>query len=266
MNNFTSFLRFISLGTIDLESGKSSWANIKVLVAAIVLALGFRSFAYQHYRIPTGSMINTLLVGDFLFVNKFAYGYGRYSFPFSSLDSLYGWFDGRIWGSMPKRGDVVVFRSKHDKYTDYIKRVIGLPGDKIQFIDGVIYLNDQALPREKTGIYEYEDTDGYMHRTTSYKETLPNGHSYTTLAEPHGSPLDNTGVYYVPEGHIFGVGDNRHRSGDSRILSGIGFIPYESIVGQASFRFLSFDYKTQILNPISWVKGIRIDRFLTTIN
>src|SRR4030088_337502 len=176
---------------------------IRLLVHAGIIALVIRTFLFQPFNIPSGSMKATLLVGDYLFVSKYSYGYSHYSLPLSPR-----LFSGRILGSEPQRGDVVVFRLPKDDSTDYIKRVIGLPGDRIQMIDGVLNINGEPVKRER--IEDFIETEGgrTVSRVKRWRETLPNGVSYTTLDLVDNGFYDNTPVYQVPEGHYFMMGDN----------------------------------------------------------
>ena len=204
--------------------------SIKILVYAVLIAVTVRTFAFEPFNIPSGSMIPTLLVGDYLFVSKYTYGYSRFSLPLG-LPLI----PGRIFSKAPERGDVVVFKLPRDNKTDYIKRVVGLPGDRIQVKDGILYINDQAVPRRQ--IEDYVPEDGPP--VPQFIETLPNGRSYHVLdATPNGA-LDNTGVYTVPVGHYFMMGDNRDNSLDSRVLTNVGYVPEENLVGRAEFLFFS---------------------------
>jgi len=195
-----------------------AWAeNIKTIGYALLIALVIRTFLFQPFNIPTGSMIPTLLIGDYLFVSKFTYGYSQHSFPLSP-----GLFNGRILGSEPERGDIAVFKLPTDNRTDYIKRVIGLPGDEIQMRNSILYINGAAVPRERIEDFVERDSRGNVRRTSQYMETLPNGVSYATLDRFSNGVGDNTGVYRVPEGHYFMMGDNRDNSTDSRVPSAVG--------------------------------------------
>jgi signal peptidase I len=219
----------------DKQGEDGGWREtVKVIVHALILAMIVRIFFFQPFNIPSGSMKSTLLVGDYLFVSKLSYGYSRYSFPF-------GWpaFSGRVFGADPKRGDVAVFKLPRDNSTDYIKRVIGLPGDEVQVRQGVLYLNGTAVPRRPTGTFVDIEDDGVRRTVQAFQETLPNGVTYTVLdAEPNG-PFDNTNVYKVPPGHFFMMGDNRDNSTDSRVLSQVGYVPRDNFVGRADFLFFS---------------------------
>lgn len=239
--------------------------NVVTISAAVILALFFRSVAFEPFNIPSGSMIPGLLVGDFLFVEKYAYGYSRYSFPFGSQDILYKDFKGRIWAGTPKRGDVVVFRGPRDPWQNYVKRVMGLPGDKLQVINGVVYINDKAIIQEEVGPYTYKDDDGSMRDAILYKEVLEDGRSHVVIREPEGSLSDNTDPYYVPEGYFFGMGDNRNRSLDSRFLAQFGYIPIENIVGRGFIKFFSVDTSVELTKPWKWPGALRFERFMTWI-
>jgi len=220
--------------------------GIKTVVYALLIAGVFRTLFFQPFWIPSGSMKDTLLIGDFLFVNKMAYGYSQHSCPFSLCP-----FPGRILGSEPERGDVVVFRHPVNN-SDFIKRVIGLPGDRVQVIDSVLYINGEEAVQTPAGIFEetFERQGpggnlplcqnpavglGGTCEKQRYIETLPGGATHDIL-DVRTSGLDNTPVYTVPEGHFFFMGDNRDNSTDSRVpqsASGVGFVPFENLIGRA---------------------------------
>jgi signal peptidase I len=216
--------------------------TIKVVVQALVIALVVRTFLFQPFNIPSGSLIPTLLIGDFLFVSKYTYGYSRYSFPYGNKLPA---FNGRIWAAEPKRGDIAVFKLPRDDEQDYIKRVIGLPNDRIQMIDGILHINGQPVKKEQVGSADGTAGAGYPERITYYRETLPSGVSYTIQELGiYGNKLGrNTAVYQVPPGHFFMMGDNRDNSLDSRDMSsqGVGYVPFENLVGRAEVIFFSVD-------------------------
>lgn len=207
---------------------------IRTVVYAVLIAVAFRALAFQPFNIPSQSMVPTLLVGDYLFVSKYSYGYSRHSLPFSP-----NIFSGRIFETRPARGDVAVFKTPEDNRTDYIKRIVGLPGDRIQTRDGVLYINDKAVKRELVGrpIY-YKGPTLQPVKVTEYREILPNGKSYSTYDESNYPMADNAGVYTVPAGHYFMMGDNRDNSSDSR-FGAVGFVPAENLVGRAEILFFS---------------------------
>lgn len=210
--------------------------TLRVLVYAVAIALLVRTFAFEPFNIPSGSMIPTLLIGDYLFVSKYAYGYSRYSLPLG-LPLI----PGRIFASAPERGDIAVFKLPRDNRTDYIKRVIGLPGDKIQVREGILYINGDAVPRRQIENYVLEDAPPGDLGIAQYIETLPNGRSYHVVEATETGTLDNTPVFTVPEDHLFVMGDNRDNSLDSRALTHVGFVPEVNLVGRAEFLFFSLD-------------------------
>ena len=234
--------------------------TIKVIVQALLLALVVRTLLFQPFSIPSGSMKSTLLIGDYLFVSKYSYGYSKYSLPFGLP-----LFSGRIMASEPTRGDIVVFKLPRDPSIDYIKRVIGLPGDKIQMIEGQLYINGQAVPHERIDDFIDTDEQGRKTRVERFRETLPNGVSYTTLNLTDSNYLDNTPVYEVPAGHYFMMGDNRDNSSDSRVLSNVGYVPFENLVGKAQVIFFSIAEGKAPWEVWSWPSSARWERWFTSL-
>ncbi len=234
--------------------------TVKVIVQALLIALVFRPFFYHPFNIPSGSMIPSLLVGDYLFVSKMSYGYSRFSFPLE-LPFL----KGRYWASEPERGDIAVFRLPRETGTDYIKRIIGLPGDKIQMTDGVLSINGKAVKRERVADYIGERAFGTPAKIKRYRETLPNGVSYFTLDLTDNGAKDTTGVYEVPPGHYFMMGDNRDNSTDSRFLNFVGFVPAENLIGRAEILFFSVDSESAAWEFWRWPWTLRFDRFFTRL-
>ena len=195
-----------------------------------------------------------------MFVSKASYGYSRHSIPFS-VDAIPG---DRIMFEEPERGDVAVFKLPRDGRTDYIKRIIGLPGDRIQMIGGILHINGQAVDRERLGEYVYQDTNGNYRHTVRYMETLPNGKRHLIIEVSDSREKDNTEVYTVPDGHYFAMGDNRDHSQDSRYIYDVGFIPRENLVGRAEFIFFSND--GAFLKFWEWPWTLRFSRFFDGIN
>jgi signal peptidase I len=233
--------------------------TLKTVFWAIVIALMVRTFAFEPFNIPSGSMIPSLLVGDYLFVSKFSYGYSKHSMPFS-LPII----PGRVFESEPERGDVVVFKLPSDTSQDYIKRVIGLLGDTIQVKEGRLYINNKIIERERIEDYILTDGGGRSAAVPQYIETLPNGRVHRIL-EMFGDqgPSDNTEAFTVPDGHFFMMGDNRDNSADSRAFpSRFRFVPIENLVGRAEFLFYSKDSS----QPVYDLGSIRFDRLFQGVN
>lgn len=217
-----------------MDKEESLVDTIKTIVYAILIAVVIRTFLYEPFKIPSGSMYPSLYVGDFLFVSKYTYGYSKHSFPFSI-----GMFNGRIWSDKPERGDVVVFKFPQDNRTDYIKRVIGLPGDKIKLENGRLYINGSLVEREQIDDFVLRDKYGNVERFRQYIETLPNGVEHKIIEVSDSELYDNVPELTVPEGNYFMMGDNRDRSDDSRV--NVGFVPFENLVGKARVLFFSYD-------------------------
>ncbi|HVZ00133.1 MAG TPA: signal peptidase I [Dongiaceae bacterium] len=255
------------------------WELAKTLIWAVLIAIVVRTFAFEPFNIPSGSMIPTLLIGDYLFVSKTAYGYSRFSFPWGLAP-----FHGRIWADEPKLGDVVVFRPPGDPDTDFIKRVVGLPGDRIQVKGGILQINGAPVKREK--IEDYIDTSsGEPIAVPQYIETLPNGVSHRIIeAAGDTGQLDNTPIYVVPQGDYFMMGDNRDNSNDSRVWKGyveppldqeisdpalldkVGFVPAENLIGPAKILFWSYDETFRGANPVTWATALRWRRLLELVH
>ncbi len=263
----------VKTGVSDKKEESSAFDLAIVLLEAVAIAIVIRIFLFQPFNIPSGSMIPTLLVGDYLFVSKYSYGYSRYSFPFG-LDL----FNGRILYSEPHRGDVIVFKTPKDNSTDFIKRLVGLPGDKIQMIDGVLNINGVPVKRERAGDKVEDVKCGYQFERMAvhqYRETLPDGRSYLTqkLSETckfdRNEAADNTEVFVVPPKHFFMMGDNRDDSADSRfaIGNGVGYVPEENLVGRARLLFFSIDEASASwFAPWRWPFEIRWSRIGNVIH
>ncbi len=257
---------------------RDSWGELlRTVIYAVIIAVGFRTFAYEPFNIPSGSMYPTLLYGDYLLVSKPAYGYSRHSLPFSIP-----LISGRILAGDVERGDVAVFKWPGDNRTDYIKRIVGLPGDTIQTINGALYINGEAVKRERIDDFRHPDTGRVFQQ---FRETLPNGVTYNTLnctyhftgqgfiRDCEQNRVDNAGPFEVPEGHYFAMGDNRDNSSDSRLLAppygrGVGYIPAENLVGRAEVLFFSTcgsECNAPLWKPWNWFSAARFDRFYDAI-
>jgi signal peptidase I len=232
--------------------------TVSVIVQALLLALVIRTLLFQPFSIPSGSMRPTLLEGDYLFVTKWAYGYSKHSLPFSPP-----LFEGRIWGSEPERGDVVVFKFPPDPSLDYIKRVIGMPGDTVQMRDGQLFLNGEAVQRELVDELDNPDITEMARPVEVWRETLPNGVSYDTLDLSPNSIGDNTREFQVPEGHYFMMGDNRDNSTDSRFS--VGYVPADHLVGRANIIFFSMSGGASPLEIWRWPSELRFSRLLNSV-
>ncbi len=246
--------------------------GLGTILGAMLIALLVRSLAYEPFNIPSESMMSRLLVGDYLFVSKWPYGYSRHSLPFG-LPPV----EGRLLSMLPERGDVVVFKSPRDNRTDFIKRVVGLPGDRVQMRDGQLILN--GVPVSRTRLADFQapaakgapciarsSDDGHVCTYTRYLEILPSGRGYEVLDAYRLGRGDDTAEFVVPEDHVFVMGDNRDNSADSRFpLSedGVGFVPVDNLVGKAAFMFFSTDGTAEIMKPWTWLDATRWSRIGT---
>ncbi len=243
-----------------LPEKEESGEFFKTAIIAVLLALVIRTFLFEPFNIPSGSMLPTLKIGDYLFVSKPTYGYSKASFPFGLA-----LFEGRQFAEEPARGDVAVFKLPTDTSIDYIKRVIGLPGETIQVIRGRLYINGVLVDREPVGLLQDENPGMYPVTMMEYIETLPDGTMHRIWEETDNGDLDNTEPFTVPAGHYFMMGDNRDNSQDSRVQSLVGFVPFENFVGRADLIFFSVDDTVSIFKPWTWFGGIRYDRILESI-
>jgi len=234
--------------------------NIKTLLFALLVAIFIRSLLYQPFYIPSSSMEPTLLIGDRIFVSKFKYGYSKHSFPFSPP-----FYNERIFQNNPERGDLVVFKTPADNRTDYIKRLIGLPGDTIQFINGDIFLNNMKIVKKKLDTKLKIRCGPLPFETDLFEETLPNGIKYIAAYRSSGT-MKNTDMYLVPKNHYFLLGDNRDCSKDSRYLSSVGYVNNINLVGKAELIFFSNDSIVgSIFSIWKWKDSFRINRLFKKI-
>jgi signal peptidase I len=238
----------------ETEDEKESDGLLNAILFAAIIAIVVRSFLFEPFSIPSGSMFPTLKVGDYLFVSKYSYGYSKYSFPLGVID-----FDGRIFEKSPERGDIVVFRKPYQEHIDYIKRVIGLPGDEIQMIDGQLHINGKLVPRDFIGM-ETISEDGVKQTYFKYIQNPPDTDIYHNIYElSDEEALDFTTRFKIPEGYFFAMGDNRDESLDSRAVASVGFVPMENLVGRASFFFFSVEpsaHKCQSEGSLALMKNM----------
>ena len=231
--------------------------NLKTIIGALIIAIIIRSFIFQPFYIPSSSMEPTLLIGDRIFVSKYTYGFSKHSFPFSPAI-----FDERIFYKKPKQGDLVVFKTPVDNRTDYIKRLIGLPGDEVQFIEGDIFINDKKILRKKVTTTDLVRCGEISFKVNVYEETLPNGKKYIAVYNEEGT-LQNTKKFKVPENHFFFLGDNRDCSKDSRYLGSVNSV---NLVGKAQMIFFSNDtVKGSLLKFWNLKNSFRTDRLFRKI-
>lgn len=250
-------------GLMTSKSKSGIGETVRTVIIAVLIALAVRTVAYEPFNIPSESMMPTLLVGDYLFIAKYTYGYSRYSLPFG-LPLI----SGRIFAKPAHRGDVVVFKLPSDDKTDYIKRIVGLPGDTIQVRDGLLYINGTPVKRQRIGDFLYHDRFGDVGEVPQYIETLPNGVSYHIIKIRTDPELDNTPVFHVPPGHYFAMGDNRDDSSDSRISpseGGVGYIPAANLEGKAEILFFSTNGKAHWWQFWLWPESLRFARFFKPI-
>jgi len=253
------------------KSATNEWVEtIIVVVQALLIAIVLRSFLYQPFSIPTASMQQTLMIGDYFVANKFVWGYGKHSFSlgrygdFALLDFELP-INNRIFGREPNRGDVAVFRPVPQNM-EYIKRVVGLPGDTVQVREGRLYINGVMVEREEIGKTIDTDSNGDSREVTVYRETFPEGSSHIIQEISDNAPLDNTSEYVVPAGHYFMMGDNRDRSADSRVLSQVGYVPAVNLIAKAEARFFSIRDNIPPWQLLQWPANVRWDRMFQTID
>ena len=232
---------------------------VKTIVWAVVIAVFVRTIAFEPFNIPSGSMKPTLLVGDYLFVSKYSYGYSRHSLPLSVP-----LIPGRIFMTEPERGDIAVFKLPSDNSTDYIKRIIGLPGDQIQMRLGRLWINGKMVKREPIEEFVFTSENGHIVSRAQFIETLPNGVRHRILEDSDRGQLDNTRIYKVPKGHYFAMGDNRDNSLDSRVRN-VGFVPAQNLVGRAEVLFFSHNSRARWWEIWRWPSAIRFSRFFMAL-
>ncbi len=250
----------------ETSTAKSGWASQALQLAGIVLAVFVAKGALaEPFYVPSGSMEPTLLIGDALLASKFPYGYGTSSLPIQiNLPET-----GRVFAEMPKRGDVVVFRWPGDRSQAWVKRVVGLPGDRIQMRQGQLFINDRPAEFKPDGVGAAEDDNGGSEPAYRYVETLPNGVSHLIFKMRDNGPLDNTPEVTVPPGHLFVLGDNRDNSADSRVSlrsGGVGLLPVDNLIGRADAVLGSWDLGMRRQPVWTWLSGFRVARFFTAVH
>lgn len=247
----------------EKASGVNDFVEIvKTVAYALLIALFLRVLFFQPFTIPSASMEPTLLEGDYIIVSKYSYGYSRHSIPFSPPI-----FKGRIMERTPERGDIVVFKLPRDGRTDYIKRLIGLPGDRIQMREGRLWINGKEIPRTELPPVMIDSGFGFTRNVQRFQETFPNGKTFVTYDFGPDGEVDNTPTFVVPEGHYFFMGDNRDNSLDSRVPTeiGVGYVPAENLVGKAQIILLSWNPGASLFKPWTWVLNARPSRFFKVL-
>jgi signal peptidase I len=257
--NYQIFAKFIKKISREKNPNPDSTSFFKTLITAIIFAGIIRSFLFEPFHIPSSSMKPNLLIGDYIFVSKYSYGYSKYSLPFSL-----NLFSDRFFFSEPKRGDVVVFRLPTNPKINYVKRLIGLPGDEIQMINGSLYINHQEVKKTFDQDFIDEISEDENQSIAEFIEKLPEGKEIKILDQYPDMPQDNTGIYKVPEGFYFMMGDNRDNSQDSRFLTQVGFVAKENLIGKATIIF--FSTKEKIYKFWKLNKSIRFERIFQKIN
>ncbi|HEY8571247.1 signal peptidase I [Phenylobacterium sp.] len=242
------------------SDGQGGWETVKTVIYALLIALVLRVLLFQPFTIPSASMEPKLFEGDYVVVTKFSYGWSHHSIPFSPQV-----FDGRLFAQAPQRGDIAVFKTPLDNRTDLIKRIVGLPGDRIQMKQGVLHINGRAAPQTFLGNATEHDSGRPVAR---FREALPGGRTIVINDFGRGGELDDTPVYVVPEGHYFMMGDNRDNSGDSRVpveAGGVGYVPAENLVGKAQVVLLAWKPGASVFKPWTWL-NLDTSRFLRPLN
>ena len=247
----------------DKASGVNDFVEIvKTVAYALLIALFLRVLFFQPFTIPSASMEPTLLEGDYIIVSKFSYGYSRHSIPFSPP-----LFKGRIMERSPERGDIIVFKLPRDGRTDYIKRLIGLPGDRVQMRQGRLWINGKEVVDKELPPVMIDSGYGFTRNVQRFQETLPGGRTFITYDFGPDGDVDNTPTFVDPEGHYFFMGDNRDNSLDSRVPAeiGVGFVPAENLVGKAQIILLSWNPGASLFKPWTWVMNARPSRFFNIL-
>ena len=251
-------------GNQQNASGVNDFVEIvKTVAYALLIALFLRVLLFQPFTIPSASMEPTLMEGDYIIVSKFSYGYSRHSIPFSPP-----LFDGRIMERAPQRGDIIVFKLPRDSRTDYIKRLIGLPGDRIQMRRGRLWVNGEQIPAKELTPVMLDSGYGFTRSVQRFQETFPNDRTFVTYDFGPDGDVDETQTFVVPEGHYFFMGDNRDNSLDSRVPAqenGVGFVPAENLVGKAQIILLSWNPGASLFKPWTWVTDARPSRFFNVL-